>query len=127
MRLTEAATFITTQGAFQNRRGGTRDAFVTKFIYPASPQISLHAVVNAANYKGGGVAPGEIVTVYGFPIGPNALTTLQLDSPGKVATILAETRILFDGVAAPLIYISASQASAVAPYEVADKTQKRFR
>ena len=56
---TEAATFITTQGAFQNRLSGTRDAFVTKFVYPASPQVSLHAVMNAANYRGGPVSPGK--------------------------------------------------------------------
>ena len=119
----EAANFITTQGAFQNRLGGTRDAFITKFMYPPSQQISLHAVVNAANYRGGSVAPGEIVTIFGSPIGPEALTTLQLDSSGKVSTTLSETRILFDGVPAPLIYVSASQASAVVPYEVADKVR----
>jgi uncharacterized protein (TIGR03437 family) len=119
---TEATSFITTQGAFQNRLSGTRDAFITKFTYP-SPQVSLHAVVNAANYTGGPVSPGEIITVYGSPIGPDALTTLQLDSSGKVSTTVAETRILFDGVPAPLIYVSASQASAVVPYEVADKTR----
>ena len=51
------------------------------------------------------------------------MTTLQLDSSGKVSTTLGETRILFDGVPAPLVYVSASQASAVVPYEVADKTR----
>jgi len=120
---TEAASFITTQGVIQNRLSGTRDAFITKFNYPAVPSVSLHAVVNAANYVGGAVSPGEIVTVYGSPIGPDTLTTLQLDSTGKVSSTLAETRILFDGIAAPLVYVSASQASAVVPYEVAGKSR----
>src|SRR5205814_6715335 len=109
---TEASSFITTQGAFQNRLSGRRDAFITKFVYPPSQQISLHAVVNAANYAGGAVTPGEIVTVYGSPIGPDALAFLQLYSSGKVSTTLGETRILFDGVAAPLIYVSRSHSSA---------------
>ncbi len=111
-------SFITTQGALQNRlSGSTSDSFVTKFSYP-SQQVSLHAVVHAANYRGGAVAAGEIVTVYGSPIGPDALTTLQLDASGKVSTTLAETRILFNGVPAPLIYVSSGQSSAVVPYEV---------
>jgi uncharacterized protein (TIGR03437 family) len=118
----ESATFITTQGALQNRIAGTRDAFITKFTFPGA-QSSLHAIVNAANYRGGAVAPGEVVTLYGFPIGPDALTGLQLDSTGKVSTSIANTRVLFDGVAAPIIYVSAGQGSVVVPYEVATKTR----
>ena len=41
--------------------------------------------------------------------------------PLSLATTLAETRVLFDNVAAPLVYVSASQLSAIVPYGVAGK------
>lgn len=47
----------------------------------------------------------------------------QLDASGKVSSILSGTQLLFDGVAAPLIYSVAGQVSAVVPFEVAGKSQ----
>jgi uncharacterized protein (TIGR03437 family) len=44
------------------------------------------------------------------------LQTLRLDAAGRVATELAETRVLFDGLPAPLVYVTKNQLSAVVPY-----------
>jgi uncharacterized protein (TIGR03437 family) len=88
----------------------------------ARPQIWQGCVVNAASYVGGGVAPGEIVTIFGHAIGPAELTRLRLGDDGRLATTLAETRILFDDIAAPLVYVSATQSSAIVPYAVAEKS-----
>ena len=89
----------------------------------AAPQISAAGVVNAASFKGGPVAPGEILTVFGSDLGPGELVTLQLTPDRRwVTTSLAGTRILFDGVAAPMIYTSQKQASLVVPYSVAGRT-----
>ena len=85
------------------------------------PQISWECVVNAADYAGGGVAPGEIVTIFGRLLGPPELTPLRLAEDGRLATVLADTRIFFNGVAAPLLYVSATQSSAIVPYAVAEK------
>ena len=79
----------------------------------------ITAVVNAASYAAGGVSPGEIVTVFGRNLGPQSVTTLRLTPSGLVDSVLDQTRILFDGVPAPLIYIVAGQATAVVPYGVA--------
>jgi len=79
-------------------------------------------VVSAATFSGGAVSPGLLVTVFGSRIGPPTLTTAQLTAQNTLATTLAETRVLFDGVAAPLVYVSAGQVSAVVPYDVAGKT-----
>jgi uncharacterized protein (TIGR03437 family) len=68
------------------------------------------------------VSPGLIVTLFGSGIGP---ATLALNAPGadgKFSTLLAGTQVLFDGVAAPMIYASAGQTSAIVPYGVAAKT-----
>jgi uncharacterized protein (TIGR03437 family) len=79
-------------------------------------------VVNAASFQGGGVAPGELITIFGSGIGPASLTPLALGADGKVANTLAETQVLFDGVPSPLIYVSASQVSAIVPYSVTGKS-----
>ncbi|MBM3788201.1 MAG: hypothetical protein FJW30_28000 [Acidobacteria bacterium] len=84
--------------------------------------IADNGVVSAATFSGGAVSPGLLVTVFGSRIGPPTLTTAQLTAQNTLATTLAETRVLFDGVAAPLVYVSAGQVSAVVPYDVAGKT-----
>lgn len=87
----------------------------------AGGQISAAGIVSAASFQGGGVAPGEIVTIFGSGIGPPTLTGLQLVG-GRVGTQVAQTRVLFDGVAAPIIYVSSGQISCVAPYSLASKS-----
>jgi len=78
------------------------------------PQIT--AVVNGASYLGDSVAPGEVVVIFGANMGPAELVNLQLDAAGRVATSLAGTQVLFDGVAAPLLYTSSNQLGAVVPF-----------
>jgi uncharacterized protein (TIGR03437 family) len=80
---------------------------------------SLMAAMNAASFQLGAVAPGEIVTLIGSGIGPATGTGLALDSNGNVATSLSGVQVTFNGIAAPLIYVSATQINAVVPYQVA--------
>ena len=79
----------------------------------------IAAVVNAASGISGAVAPGEIVVLYGTNVGPAQLATLQLDSDGNVAAQLAGVTAMFNGIAAPLIYVSSTAVAAVVPYEIA--------
>ena len=90
---------------------------------PPSPQITQAGVTNAASFVSGPVAPGEIITIFGSGLGPSALATLQL-TPDKqfITTSLANTRVLFDGVASPIIYSLAQQISAIVPYAVAGQS-----
>jgi uncharacterized protein (TIGR03437 family) len=87
------------------------------------PRLSRGGIVHSASYQPGGVSPGEIVTIFGEELGPATLTTATLEADGQSLTnSLAGTRILFDGVAAPLLYTSKGQVSAIVPYAVAGKT-----
>jgi uncharacterized protein (TIGR03437 family) len=52
--------------------------------------------------------------------GPSKLTVSTPGSPGILPRQLAGTRVLFNGVAAPLIYAWEPLASAVVPYGIAD-------
>jgi uncharacterized protein (TIGR03437 family) len=80
--------------------------------------VTINAVKNAASELAGPVAPGEMVVIYGSGLGPATLTGLTLDASGLVSTKLAGTAVLFDGIAAPLVYTSASVVAAVVPYRV---------
>ncbi len=76
-------------------------------------------IVNAASFLYTPVSPGEIVTLFGLNIGPPSLVGLALDLNGRVVTSLASCLVIFDGIPAPLVYVSANQIAAVVPYEVA--------
>lgn len=79
------------------------------------------SAVNAASFAAGPVAPGEIVTIFGSGLGPAAGVTLQLTPDSQfLTTSLGATRVLFDGVAAPMIYASDTQVSAIVPYALAN-------
>jgi len=52
---------------------------------------------------------------------------IQLDGSGSVATKLGDTRVLFDGIAAPLTYVSATQINAVVPYSAAGRVSTRIQ
>ena len=90
-----------------------------------APSLTTTAIVNAASYAKNGVAPGEIVTLFPNNVGPPTLTGTGLDASGKVLTEVAGTRVLFSGIAAPIIYATKNQVAAVVPYELAesDSTQ----
>jgi uncharacterized protein (TIGR03437 family) len=72
-------------------------------------------VVNSASSLSGPVAPGELVVVYGSGLGPAAFAGAQLDSSGHLSDNVAGTQVLFNGVAAPLIYTRADQVAAIVP------------
>lgn len=118
--------FPTTPGAFATTHaGGDGDAFVLKIsddqASAPAPVISSGGILNGAGFGGGPIAPGEIIAIFGENIGPAAAKVLKLTSTNRVDTNLGATRVLFDDVAAPLIFVSERQINAVVPYEVAGK------
>jgi uncharacterized protein (TIGR03437 family) len=70
----------------------------------AKPLVTSSGIVDAASTQPGAVSPGKIVVLYGDRIGPGG------------------TQVLFDGVAAPLLYSFAGQAAAIVPYAVDGKS-----
>jgi len=77
------------------------------------------SVVNAASLNPGAVAPGEVVTIFGAGLGPQAGVGVQMDSSGLLANLLADAEVRFDGIPAPLFYAQANQINAQVPYTVA--------
>lgn len=74
------------------------------------PVIKAAALTNAASYANNAVSPGEVIVLFGATFGPASLVVSQDQ--------LAATRLLFDGIAAPMLYSQVGQMSAVVPYAV---------
>ena len=84
--------------------------------------LSQNGIVHGASFQQGPVAPGEIVTIFGAGMGPSTLVQPGAAQQGFVDSCLAQSTFLFDGVPAPVLYTSATQAAVIVPYSVAGKT-----
>lgn len=84
--------------------------------------MRVSAIVNGASFRQGPVAPGQIVSVFGSGMGPAVGVGARLNHAGLVDNSLSGTRVLFDGVAAPLFFARADQVNAVVPYAAYGKT-----
>lgn len=114
--------------------GKTADAntlYITANIMPGgvshgllagiAPPSQVTGTENAASLTGGAVAPGEIVVLRGFTIGPIPLASSTIPSSGALGTSIATgggTSVTFNGTAAPILYASASATSVIVPYEL---------
>ena len=100
--------------------GGGDSAAVNLLVNAATPSIT--AVVNGATFLDGPVAPGEMVTLFGIRLGPDALTSFTPPAPGQpIASTLNLTTVFFDNTPAPILFTSARQVAVMVPYDVATK------
>ena len=99
---------------------------ITLAIGRGGPQITTQSVYGASGLAQA-VAPGETITIYGANIGPSAPTIFTLDAAGRVDTRLSGTRVLFDKVAAPVLFASSGQVSAVVPFGLAESSTTVLR
>ncbi len=77
----------------------------------------IGAVLDAASEGATSVSPGQIMVVYGAGLGPSTLVGNQPVN-GVFPASLAGTVVSFNGLPAPMIYTSATQVAAIAPYDV---------
>ncbi|MEZ5365824.1 MAG: hypothetical protein R2748_26705 [Bryobacterales bacterium] len=109
---------VTRQGMAAAYTGGI---VLEDFVLPGpSPAFSSGAVTNAASFQPGPVAPGEIVSIFGVDMGPAA--GMAPNAPSlSLPTTLGQVRVTFDGIPAPLFFVSANQINAQVPFEVAGR------
>jgi uncharacterized protein (TIGR03437 family) len=85
----------------------------------SEPRIHNECVLNAANYVGGGIAPGEMVTILGTLLGPDEGAEAHASRDSPLPASLANTRVLFNGVPGAVLYASGRQTTAIVPYALA--------
>ena len=95
----------------------TSAGIVSSFPMTATAGTRLLSMANLASGQGGAVvSPGEVLSITGIQLGPESGAIGQPDHSGRMPTTLAGTTVLFDGIPAPLLYVSDKQIKTVAPF-----------
>lgn len=89
---------------------------------PDGPFFLRGSVLNAASFSADALAPGQLVTIFGRNLGPEALSIASVNV-GAYPKSLSGTRVLFNDVAAPIIYTSAGAVSTLVPFSVVTQTR----
>jgi uncharacterized protein (TIGR03437 family) len=115
-----ANTPVTASGA-QSVLAGDQDGFLMRFdLTQTSPVLLSYA--NGASLAADlneTLSPGLIFTIKGTNLGPTAPAFGALDSNGRVSSEIAGVQVLVNNYPCPLLYVSATQINAIAPYEIA--------
>ena len=88
----------------------------------APPQF---VVLNALTFRAASIAPGQLVSLFGTGLGPATPVGPVINSSGRVATESGGTRVLFDGIPAPVLYASYGQVNVVVPYSLPSTVSTR--
>ena len=91
------------------------------------PRIHHECVLNAANYVGGGIAPGEMVTILGSSLGPPEGIQAHASQDSPLPATLGNTRVLFNGIPGALLYASDRQTTVIVPYALAGQKSVEVR
>jgi len=87
-------------------------------LYLSSPGLpEIASVVSAASMRPG-ISPGQLVAIRGTRLSTPPVTG-EADSAGLFPTVIGHTRVTFNGIAAPLLYVSSEQINCVVPHGVA--------
>jgi uncharacterized protein (TIGR03437 family) len=68
-----------------------------------------------------------VITIFGANIGPATLQKPAPTASGQLDTIAGGTRILFDGIAAPMLYAVSGQAGAIAPFGLQQRSNTQLQ
>ena len=90
-----------------------------------TPVPNITGFANAATFQPGALAPGMIISLVGTNLGPTQAVNGQVVA-GRFTTALTGVRVLFDGIAAPILYASATQINTVVPYSLAGRASARM-
>jgi uncharacterized protein (TIGR03437 family) len=95
---------------------GDYSSVAAMFARPGT--IQSYSILHAATLQPTILVPGQAITIYSPEFGPDASADAVPGSDGKIATTLSDTRVLFSGLAAPVLSVSKNQTTAVVPYAV---------
>ena len=98
----------------------------TSLDQSTGPYLAGACVLNGASFVSHlqpgqqGISPGELVTLKGVGLGPPTGANFCAVN-NIVGTSLGGTMVLFDGVAAPIVYSQDGQVNVIAPYALSGK------
>ena len=84
------------------------------------PFMFPEGIVGGADFTGGGIAPGEIVSIFGVNMGPTEGILTKFDAEtGRLPTTVSGVTVFFGDTPAPLFFVRADQINAQVPFKVA--------
>jgi uncharacterized protein (TIGR03437 family) len=89
--------------------------------------VVLQSVLHGATLSPTPVSPGLIVTISGTGLGPTTGVAARPSAAGTIETRLADVRVLFDGVPAPLLFVRSDQINAIVPYALFGRLSARVQ
>ncbi len=92
---------------------------LTRFSPASGPQPAVVGVANVAgDAVSAGLAPGEIVAIYGAGLGPQP-GVYGAFVGGQLPMNLGGTEVYVNGLPAPILYAADDQVNAIVPFEIA--------
>lgn len=95
--------------------------YAIRMLQPTGRSLLIGAVMDAASRSADPLTAGKIVVIRGAGLGLAALIQSQ-PVAGRFGTDLSGTTVSFDGFAAPILSASATEITAVVPYEIPGPT-----
>lgn len=115
-----AAQSITSSGPIRIVGLEIRQFNISDFFHPveyaAQQTPMIGSIVSAASLSQGAVAPGEIIAIFGVGEAMASFSPTSATAAG-----VNGTTVLFDGLSAPILYVSGSQVNAIVPYGVTNR------
>jgi uncharacterized protein (TIGR03437 family) len=111
--------------------GSDRTGLVTGFsititgTVAASPAVGVATIVSTSSFQNGSVAPGDHVTILGLNLGP--VQGIRADASRTLPASLGGTTVTFDGVPAPLFYVSDRLVALQAPFTLTPGSTTRVQ
>ena len=96
-----------------------------RLLQPSGAGAGVAAVTNSASNATGAISAGEILVLYGTNIGPAGLVVNQ-PVGGVYSKTAGGTTVYLNGAPLPILYTSATQVSAIAPFGLTGSTAQIF-
>ncbi len=96
-------------------------------INAAPIAVSIDNVLSAGSFANltpgefAALAPGKVIRVVGRGIGP-VTRTPGVIKDGVITSAVASVQVTFDGIAAPLLYVSSTEIGCIVPYSIAGRS-----
>ena len=107
--------------------GLTAPKTVAVTLTVSASTVVVRQLLNAATLAPTPVSPGQIVTITGAGVGPAVGVVASPTAAGAIETRLADVRVLFDGVPAPLLFVRSDQINAIVPYALHGRALTRLQ
>ncbi len=100
--------------------GASGSTTISVTLTVTAPLPTVLSVTNAASFNAGPLSAGEVIAIFGTQMGPD--TGVQLTGSAIVnntlPTTLGGVSVTVGGYPAPMLYASATQVSAIVPYQI---------